>query len=103
MSELDELINELDKKFHAGDMTDLDLCVYWWHVQQVPIDVADRATIELAELRAALDEARNVIVWYADADNYCHDIAQSYLSTAYQTGRLAKPAAAWLKANLPTA
>jgi len=94
--------DDLDKKFEAGDMTYLDLCIFW-HVQEVPEYVARHAANELAKLRAALDEARNVIVWYADADNYCHDIAQSYLSTAYQTGRLAKPAAAWLKANLPTA
>jgi uncharacterized membrane protein YccC len=45
MSELDEL----DKKFDVGNMTNLDLCVVW-HNHQVPLEVANRAAAELAQL-----------------------------------------------------
>lgn len=53
-------LDKLDKKFDAGEMTNLDLCVFW-HFQIVPLDVAERAAAELADIRAALDEAREII------------------------------------------
>jgi len=73
--------DDLDKKFEAGDMTYLDLCIFW-HVQEVPEYVARRAANELAKLRAALDGARRII---------------KSLPYVYPA------AAAWLKANPPAA
>ena len=60
MSELDEL----DKKFDVGNMTNLDLCVVW-HNHQVPLEVANRAAAELAQLRAALKNAEEIAAIYA--------------------------------------
>jgi DNA topoisomerase IA len=55
----------------------------------------DDLDAQIAQLRAELADARRVIDWYADADNYCTDISQSQISTAYQLGRVQSPAIAW--------
>jgi hypothetical protein len=65
---------ELNKKLDAGTMTDLDLCVFW-HTEQ---DIAERAAAELFALRAALDEAKQLL-----SDFIIHGRYPSIMDQAY--------------------